>query len=169
MKFSSYFILVFLTGVSLTSCQQAEELTAEQPTTQTILIDVDIDGVKSNFKSGDDIQGYVRMAHQGLETSRTSRVASFTTEVAAGETIEWVLNNTEARMTGFEFEVQEGANFFEQAGGAYPELINGSWKATISPDAPEGSVLKYNVLIEVEGTGTLWWDPLIKTSSADRR
>lgn len=161
-------VVAILAGGFFTSCDNNNEAALELPDAKTIFIDIDIAQVIEQATPGDEVPDFVKMYNgKGDFKARTNGEANLITEVVAGDEVIWQLDELEnVHIISFDFQVLEGEDFFEQTGGSYPEQQeDGSWKATISQEALEGTVIKYSIYFEIEGQGTYWWDPLMRTSS----
>lgn len=166
---SKFFITVLALSIatSFVSCDNSNDTPLELPATKSIFIDIDVAQVVSQATPGDEVPDFVKMYNGESDfKARANGEANLITEVVAGDEIIWQLSEDEnVRLISFDFQVLEGEDFFDQAGGSYPmQQEDGSWKATISPDAAEGTVVKYSIYFEIEGQGTYWWDPLMRTS-----
>ena len=159
----------FLSILVITGCQSDKSESPEVfSPVSTVFIDIDVQELLKVAQTGDEVPEFVNMYNgEANHANHTNGEANLITEVIAGEEIVWRLGNAEdVTITGFEFFVIEGENVFELPGGQAPILQpDGSWKAIVSPEAAPESLMKYNVHFEVEGQGSYWWDPLIRTSS----
>lgn len=158
--------LMFI-GANLMSCQSSLTIEEELLDKKTIFIEIEVDQLLESAVPGDEVPDFVKMYSGRINyATRQNGEANLTTEVTPGDEIVWELGEMESvTILSFDFQVVEGEDFLAQSGGSYPEQqADGSWKARASADAQEGALMKYAIHFEVEGQGTYWWDPYIRTS-----
>jgi plastocyanin len=165
-------VVLFLSAIlfGITGCNKNEVTTPEKETIQHVIpILVNIESLLSQAKPGDEVTKHVTMfkSNEAYHLQQEGD-ANLNIEVTPGDEVIWKFipnEEHECTITEFIFELKQGENFFTQTGGWLPiQQEDGTWKAKVSPQALDGSTLKYSIYFTLDGKN-YWWDPLISNRS----